>query len=31
VTVDFGFGLRTCQRYPGGPRSDEDLAAGGAA
>jgi alkanesulfonate monooxygenase SsuD/methylene tetrahydromethanopterin reductase-like flavin-dependent oxidoreductase (luciferase family) len=25
VTVDFGFGLITCQRYPGDPRSDEDL------
>jgi alkanesulfonate monooxygenase SsuD/methylene tetrahydromethanopterin reductase-like flavin-dependent oxidoreductase (luciferase family) len=25
VTVDFGFGLITCQRYPGDPRSDQDL------
>jgi alkanesulfonate monooxygenase SsuD/methylene tetrahydromethanopterin reductase-like flavin-dependent oxidoreductase (luciferase family) len=23
--VDFGFGLINCQRYPGDPRSDEDL------
>ncbi|HEX7266770.1 MAG TPA: LLM class flavin-dependent oxidoreductase, partial [Streptosporangiaceae bacterium] len=25
MTVDFGFGLITCQRYPGDPRSDQDL------
>jgi alkanesulfonate monooxygenase SsuD/methylene tetrahydromethanopterin reductase-like flavin-dependent oxidoreductase (luciferase family) len=25
VTVDFGFGLITCQRYPGDSRSDQDL------
>jgi len=25
VSVDFGFGLITCQRYPGDPRSDQDL------
>jgi alkanesulfonate monooxygenase SsuD/methylene tetrahydromethanopterin reductase-like flavin-dependent oxidoreductase (luciferase family) len=25
VTVDFGFGLITCQRYPGDPRSDQEL------
>lgn len=25
MTVEFGFGLITCQRYPGDPRSDTDL------
>ena len=25
MTVDFGFGLITCQRYPGDPRSDTEL------
>jgi len=25
MTVDFGFGLITCQRYPGDPRSDTQL------
>jgi alkanesulfonate monooxygenase SsuD/methylene tetrahydromethanopterin reductase-like flavin-dependent oxidoreductase (luciferase family) len=25
MTVEFGFGLITCQRYPGDPRSDADL------
>ncbi|HEY5989971.1 MAG TPA: LLM class flavin-dependent oxidoreductase, partial [Streptosporangiaceae bacterium] len=25
MTVDLGFGLITCQRYPGDPRSDQDL------
>ena len=25
MTVDLGFGLITCQRYPGDPRTDRDL------
>src|SRR5262249_57833882 len=25
MSVDFGFGLITCQRYPGDPRSDTEL------
>lgn len=25
MTVEFGFGLITCQRYPGDPRSDQEL------
>ena len=25
MTVDFGFGLITCQRYPGDSRSDTEL------
>ncbi len=28
MSLAFGFGLITCQRYPGDPRSDQDHADG---